>query len=39
MNEVKILWHINLSLGSDSETNNDTTAIAGQQLRKYATVL
>jgi hypothetical protein len=34
-----ILWHIDLFLGNDRRTNNDTTAIARQQLRKYATVL
>jgi hypothetical protein len=33
------LWHIDLLLGNDLETNNETTAIAKQQLRKYATVL
>jgi hypothetical protein len=34
-----ILWHIDLLLGNDRETHNETTAIARQQLRQYATVL
>jgi hypothetical protein len=34
--ELIILWHINPLLGNDSETNNDTTTIAKQQLRKYS---
>jgi hypothetical protein len=33
------LWHIEKLLGNDRETNDETAAIAGQQLRKYATVL
>jgi hypothetical protein len=33
------IMHINSLLGNDRETNNETTAIAMQQLRKYATVL
>jgi hypothetical protein len=33
------LWLIDPLLGNDRETNNETTAIAGQQLRKYTTVL
>jgi hypothetical protein len=33
------LWHIDPLVGNDRETNNETTAIAMQQLRKYATVL
>jgi hypothetical protein len=33
-----MLWHIDLLLGSDCETNK-TTAIARQQLDKYAAVL
>jgi hypothetical protein len=36
---LKILWHIDLFLGNDRETNNETTAIARPQLIKYATVL
>jgi hypothetical protein len=32
------LWHIDLLLGNDSETNNATTVTARQHLRKYATV-
>jgi hypothetical protein len=32
------LWHIKPLLGNDSEIN-DATAIARQQLRKYATIL
>jgi hypothetical protein len=34
-----ILWHIDPLLGNDRDTNNETTAIARQQLRKYAKVL
>jgi hypothetical protein len=34
-----LLWHTDTLLGNDHETNNETTAIAMQQLRKYATVL
>jgi hypothetical protein len=34
-----ILWHIDLLLGNDHETNNGTMAIAGQQLCKYTTAL
>jgi hypothetical protein len=34
-----ILWHVDLLLGNDCKTNNKTTAIVRQQLRKYATVL
>jgi hypothetical protein len=34
-----ILCHIDPLLGNDRETNNETTAIDTQQLRKYATVL
>jgi hypothetical protein len=33
------LWHVEELLGKDRETNNETTVIAMQQLRKYATVL
>jgi hypothetical protein len=33
------MWHIGPFLGNDSETNNETTTIARQQLRKYTTVL
>jgi hypothetical protein len=36
MNTFILLWYIDSLLG---ETNNETTAIAMQQLRKYATVL
>jgi hypothetical protein len=35
----KILWHIDLLLGNDNKTNNETTAIARQQHHKYVTVL
>jgi hypothetical protein len=34
-----ILWHIDLLLCNDREANNETTAIARQQLRKYAKAL
>jgi hypothetical protein len=34
-----MLWHIDTFLGNDLETNNETTAIAMQQLRKYATAV
>jgi hypothetical protein len=34
-----MLWHIDPLLGNDCETNKETTIIASQQLRKYATVL
>jgi hypothetical protein len=34
-----ILWRIDQLLGNDLERNNQTTAIARQHLRKYATVL
>jgi hypothetical protein len=36
-----ILWHIHVDpfLSNDRETNNMTTAVAMQQVRKYATVL
>jgi hypothetical protein len=34
-----VLWHIDLFLDNDRETNNETTATAKQQLSKYATVL
>jgi hypothetical protein len=33
------MWHIDPLLGNNCETNNETTAIATQQLRKYATGL
>jgi hypothetical protein len=33
------LWPVDSLLGNDRETNNDTTAIVRQQLRKYVTVL
>jgi hypothetical protein len=33
------MWHIEPLLGNDRETNNETTTIAVQQLRKYAAVL
>jgi hypothetical protein len=33
------LWHIEPLLGSDRKTNNETTAIVRQHLRKYAKVL
>jgi hypothetical protein len=33
------MWHIDALLGNDRETNNETTAIARQQLCKYATIL
>jgi hypothetical protein len=33
------MWHIDPLLDKDRETCNDTTAIARQQLHKYATVL
>jgi hypothetical protein len=36
--DLNILWHIDTLLGNDCETN-ETTAIARQQLRKYATGL
>jgi hypothetical protein len=35
----KILWHIHPLPGNDRETNNETMAIARQQLHKYETVL
>jgi hypothetical protein len=34
-----IMWHIDPLLCNDRETNNETTAIAIQELRRYATVL
>jgi hypothetical protein len=34
-----VLWHIDLLLGNDCEKSNKTTAIARQQLRKYAKLL
>jgi hypothetical protein len=34
----KALWHMDQLLGNDCETNNETTFIARQQLRKYARV-
>jgi hypothetical protein len=37
--KITILSHTDPLLGNDSETNNDTTAIARQQLREYATVM
>jgi hypothetical protein len=33
------MWHIDTLIDNNRETNNDTKAIAMQQLRKYATVL
>jgi hypothetical protein len=37
---VTVLWHIDPLLGNDREANNaTTTAIARQQLLKYAAVL
>jgi hypothetical protein len=36
---ILILWHIDPLLGNERETNNETTAIAMQQLRKCPTVL
>jgi hypothetical protein len=35
----QVAWPIDLLLGNDRETINETTAIAKQLLRKYATVL
>jgi hypothetical protein len=34
-----ILWLINLLLGNDRETNNETTNVARKLFCKYATVL
>jgi hypothetical protein len=36
---ILIVWHIDPLRGNDRETNNATTAIARQQLSKYATIL
>jgi hypothetical protein len=33
------MWHIDTMAVNDGETNNETTASAMQQLRKYATIL
>jgi hypothetical protein len=33
------MWYVDPLLGNDREANNETTAIASQQLRKYTAVL